>query len=105
MGYTTTRVCVYKTVLTAEDDPADLVRRVEANGANMRTFNDKVVGVEAFVDAGELVTRMEFRHSDQWLIRRKAPHVAVAILVQSGVDISRTHLADVMKPRDVPPRP
>jgi hypothetical protein len=105
MAYTTTRVCIYRAALPIGADAEASVARVEAAAAKVMAVNDKVVGVEVFPDAGDLVMRMEFRHFDQWMIRRKAPHVAVAILVQGGMDIGRTHLVDVMKPRDVPPPP
>lgn len=105
MAYTTTRVCIYRSALPIGADADAAVARVEAAAAKVMAFNDKVVAVDVFHDGGEVEMRMEFRHFDQWMIRRKAPHVAVAILAQAGADISRTHLVDVMKPRDVPPRP
>lgn len=105
MGYTTTRVCMYRSTVPVGADAVVAAGRVQAAGAEVMRFNDKVVGVEAFADGDEVVTHMEFRHRDQWWIRRKAPHVAVAILVRGGMDISRTHLVDIVKPRDVPPHP
>ena len=105
MAYTTTRICMYRTTLDEGVDAALLVERVKAAGVRVMQHNEKVMAVDAYVDAGGLVTHMEFKHRDQWWIRRKAPHVAVAILVQGGVDISRTKLVDIVKPRDVPPRP
>lgn len=105
MGYTTTRVCMYRTSLGEGVDRQLLVERVLAAGAEVMRLNEKVVRVDAFTDTGGLVTHMEFRHRDQWWIRRKAPHVAVAILVRGGVDVSKTKLIDIVKPQDVPPRP
>lgn len=105
MAYTTTRVCMYRTTLDPGANAQAVVDRVTAAGAEVMRFNEKVVGVTAFMDGDSVVTHMEFRHRDQWWIRRKGPHVAVAILVRGGVDISRTRLIDIVKPQDVPPRP
>lgn len=105
MGYTTTRVCMYRSALPEGANAVVAAERVTAAGTEVMRFNDKVVSVDAFADGTDVVTHMEFRHRDQWWIRRKAPHVAVAILVRGGMDIGRTHLVDIVKPRDVPPRP
>lgn len=105
MGYTTTRVCMYRTSWEEGANREAVAERVRAAGAQVMPFNDKIVAVEAFPDADGLVTHMEFRHRDQWWIRRKAPHVAVAILVRAGIDVSKTKLIDIVKPQDVPPRP
>lgn len=105
MSYTTTRVCMYRSSLPEGANADVAAERVRVAGAEVMRFNEKVVAVETYVDGGEVVTCLEFRHRDQWWIRRKAPHVAVAILVRGGMDIGRTHLVDIVKPRDVPPRP
>lgn len=105
MAYSTTRVCMYRTSLPDGTDGEALAGAVRDAGARVIALNPKVRSVDAFVDTGGLVTHMEFAGRDQWLIRRQAPHVAVAILVQAGVDITNTHLVDIVKPQHVPPRP
>mgnify|MGYP004704723721 CR=1 FL=1 len=105
MPFSMTRVCMYRTRLPEGDDGFELVEAVRAAGARVMGLNQRVVSVDAYTDIGGLVTLVGYKQRDQWLIRRQAPHVAVAILVQAGVDVAATKLVDVVKPEHVPPRP
>jgi hypothetical protein len=104
VAYSQARVCIYRSAIPAGKDPYELIEAVRTAGGHVMAVNPRVTAVDAYEDTGGIVTLMEFRHRDQWWIRRKAPHVAVAILVQAGLDVSSTHLVDVVKPEHVPPR-
>lgn len=105
MTYSQARVCMYRSAVPSGKDPVELVEAVRAAGGRVMAVNKRVTAVDAYEDTGGVVTLLEIRHKDQWWIRRKAPHIALAILVQAGLEVSTTHLVDVVKPEHVPPRP
>lgn len=105
MVYSQARVCMYRSAVPEGKDPHDLIDAIRSAGGRVMAVNQLMTAIDAYEDTGGIVTLLTYRGRDQWWIRRKAPHVAVAILVQAGLEVATTRLVDIVKPEHVPPRP
>lgn len=96
--FTMVRTCIYRCPLPSEA----AIERLRKLGAEAVEFNRDVTNVRVYPEDGELVLLLDIRGRDQWMVRRKAPHVAASLLARAGIRVADVRLMDVVKPAHAP---